>query len=241
MVPSVLDEVISVTPAMCPNWRSSGVAIDEAMMSGLAPGRVAATVMVGKSTWGRGATGRTMNAIMPAMATATVRSVVATGRSIKRREGFMRAPPGPGGWSHPVPWCYLAGALGEAGTEIVKEDIDDRRGVEREDLAEEQAADHGDAEGLAELRTDAGAEGQGQAAEQCGHGGHHDGAEAEERCLVDGFGGVLAFFAFGLEGEIHHHDAVLLDDADEQDDANDGHDIEIEMEETQGKQRADTG
>ena len=39
VVPSVLEEVISVTPAMWPNWRSRGVAIEDAMMSGLAPGK----------------------------------------------------------------------------------------------------------------------------------------------------------------------------------------------------------
>src|SRR5258707_11131745 len=50
--PSELVEVISVTPAMRPNWRSSGVATDEAMVSGLAPGRLAETLMVGNSTWG---------------------------------------------------------------------------------------------------------------------------------------------------------------------------------------------
>jgi hypothetical protein len=50
VVPRVLVDVISAIPAMCPNWRSRGVATDEAMISGLAPGRVAATVIVGKST-----------------------------------------------------------------------------------------------------------------------------------------------------------------------------------------------
>ena len=38
--PSVIDEVISFTPAMRPNWRSSGVATDDAMVSGLAPGKL---------------------------------------------------------------------------------------------------------------------------------------------------------------------------------------------------------
>ncbi len=42
MVPSVLDEVISVTAAMRPNCRSSGVATEEAMVSGLAPGKAGA-------------------------------------------------------------------------------------------------------------------------------------------------------------------------------------------------------
>src|SRR5215469_8070105 len=50
VVPRVLVDVISVIPAMCPNWRSRGVATDEAIISGLAPGSRATTVIVGKST-----------------------------------------------------------------------------------------------------------------------------------------------------------------------------------------------
>ena len=57
VAPSRLVEVISVTPAMRPNWRSSGVATDEAMFSGLAPGRSARTWITGNSTCGSEATG----------------------------------------------------------------------------------------------------------------------------------------------------------------------------------------
>ena len=78
--PRVLEDVISVTAAMCPNWRSSGVATDDAMVSGLAPGKEALTLMVGKSTCGRGDTGRMRNATAPASAMATTRSVVPIGR-----------------------------------------------------------------------------------------------------------------------------------------------------------------
>ena len=46
-VPSELDEVIWLTPAMRPNWRSSGVATEEAMVSGLAPGSPALTPITG--------------------------------------------------------------------------------------------------------------------------------------------------------------------------------------------------
>ena len=56
--PRELDEVISVTPAMRPNCRSKGVATDEAIVSGLAPGSPAETLMVGNSTCGSGDTGR---------------------------------------------------------------------------------------------------------------------------------------------------------------------------------------
>jgi len=48
--PSVLDEVISFKPAILPNWRSSGVATEDAIVSGLAPGRPALTEIEGKST-----------------------------------------------------------------------------------------------------------------------------------------------------------------------------------------------
>ena len=45
--PVELCEVISVTPAMCPSWRSSGVATAAAITSGLAPGSDALMEMVG--------------------------------------------------------------------------------------------------------------------------------------------------------------------------------------------------
>src|SRR6266849_4519560 len=56
--PSWLLEVIWVTPAIRPNWRSSGVATEEAMVSGLAPGRLVRTKIVGKSIRGNAATGK---------------------------------------------------------------------------------------------------------------------------------------------------------------------------------------
>src|SRR5271163_3344610 len=53
--PSVDDEVISFTPAMRPNCRSSGVATEDAIVSGLAPGRLVLIEIDGKSTCGSGA------------------------------------------------------------------------------------------------------------------------------------------------------------------------------------------
>ncbi len=58
VVPSALTEVIWLMPGISENWRSSGVATLEAMVSGLAPGRAALTCTVGKSTLGRADTGR---------------------------------------------------------------------------------------------------------------------------------------------------------------------------------------
>src|ERR1017187_991432 len=94
--PSVLEDVISVTAAMRPNWRSSGVATDDAMVSGLAPGKPAPTEMVGKSTCGSGDTGRMRNATAPARAMATMRSVVATGLWTNGEEILMRHSAGTG-------------------------------------------------------------------------------------------------------------------------------------------------
>ncbi len=56
--PDELVDVISVTPAMVPSWRSSGAATVAAMILGSAPGREALMLMVGMSTLGRLATGR---------------------------------------------------------------------------------------------------------------------------------------------------------------------------------------
>ena len=83
--------------------------------------------------------------------------------------------------------------------------------------------------------------GQRDAAQQRGHRGHHDGTEAQQAGFVDGFRRVLAVLALGFQCEVDHHDAVFLHDADEQDDADDGHHAEILTEEHEREQRADAG
>src|SRR5450432_27070 len=92
--PRELAEVISFTPAIRPNWRSSGVATAEAIVSGLAPGKPAPTEMVGKSTCGSGATGKNLKATAPERKIAKVISEVATGRRMngaeKLEEKFIR-------------------------------------------------------------------------------------------------------------------------------------------------------
>src|SRR5579883_2632200 len=68
--------------------------MEEAIISGLAPGREADTEMVGKSTCGKGDTGSRRNAATPDNATAAVNKVVATGRLIKGAERLIHAPTG---------------------------------------------------------------------------------------------------------------------------------------------------
>src|SRR5439155_496211 len=80
VAPSALCEVIWVMPGTCANCRSKGAATDVAMVSALAPCQLAVTWMVGKSTWGSGATGRNGNDAMPTNATAAISSLVATAR-----------------------------------------------------------------------------------------------------------------------------------------------------------------
>ncbi len=55
--PTEFVDVIESMPAMVENCFSIGVATEEAIVSGLAPGRDALTKIVGKSTFGRSLTG----------------------------------------------------------------------------------------------------------------------------------------------------------------------------------------
>src|SRR6267154_4329099 len=78
------DEVddIDEMPAMVESWRSIGPATDAAMVSALAPGKVAVTAMVGKSTLGSAETGSRRNPNTPNAMIDAVMSVVMTGRRI---------------------------------------------------------------------------------------------------------------------------------------------------------------
>ena len=82
---------------------------------------------------------------------------------------------------------------------------------------------------------------QRQRAEQRGERRHHDGPEAQQRRLDDGIARRQAARALGLEREVDHHDGVLLDDAHQQDDADQRHERQIEPGEHQRQHRADAG
>src|SRR4029079_9967003 len=91
--PSELREVSSAPPAFPPSGRSSGAATVAAIVSGSAPGRLAVTLMVGKSTVGMLATGRKRYATMPKSSRPMASSVVPTGRRMKGSEKFARLMP----------------------------------------------------------------------------------------------------------------------------------------------------
>ena len=73
------------------------------------------------------------------------------------------------------------------------------------------------------------------------HRRHHDRPEPDQARLVDRFERRLAFAALRLEGEVNHHDAVLLHQADEHDDADEGVQAQVHAEDQQRQQRADAG
>src|ERR1039457_3992704 len=89
VLPSEFTDVIESRPAIAENWFSSGVATDDAMVSGLAPGKLAVTCSVGKSTLGRSLTGSERYATMPNNAIATINKLVAIGRRINASEKFI--------------------------------------------------------------------------------------------------------------------------------------------------------
>src|SRR6266481_2244274 len=123
----------------------------------------------------------------------------------------------------------------------VEREIDHRGRVEREDLAQNQAAYDGDSQGTAKLGAHAGAESQRQTAEQRGHGGHHDGPEAQKARFVDGVERRLAFLALGFEREVDHHDGVLFHDANQQNDADQRDNTEFRAEHQQSQDGAYAG
>src|ERR1700746_1322429 len=78
--PSEEVDTIEEMPAMVASWRSIGAATEAAMVSALAPGKVAVMLMVGKSTAGSAATGSKRKAKIPNTMNDAVISVVMTGR-----------------------------------------------------------------------------------------------------------------------------------------------------------------
>ena len=74
-------------------------------------------------------------------------------------------------------------------------EVEDRGDIEGEELGDEQAAHHGDAQGPAGLGPGAEPQGDGQGAHEGRHGGHHDGPEPDQGPGIDGLLGALAAVA----------------------------------------------
>src|ERR1700680_449886 len=80
----------------------------------------------------------------------------------------------------------------------------------RQRLAENKAADHGIAERLAQFRAGTRSEHQRHPAEQRRHRRHHNRSEPQQTCLADRVEPRQAAVPLRRDGEIDHHDSVLL-------------------------------
>ena len=87
-----LDDIEEM-PEIVESWRSIGPATEAAIVSALAPGNVAVTAMVGKSTFGSADTGSSRNPNTPNAMIDAVISVVMTGRVMQSSERFMNYAP----------------------------------------------------------------------------------------------------------------------------------------------------
>src|ERR1700761_6762261 len=125
--------------------------------------------------------------------------------------------------------------------EPIKEQVDDRRGVKSQDLADDETTHDGDSERPSQLRADAGSESKRQAAEESRHGRHHDGPETQQAGLIDRVERRLTAITFGFKGKVDHHDGVFLDDAYQQNDANQRDDVEVFMADEESEDGADAG
>ena len=112
----------------------------------------------------------------------------------------------------------------------VEQQIDHWRRVERQHLRHEQAADDRHAERAAHLRARSRRDHERHRTEQGGKRRHHDRTEAFHAGLKDGLLGRQPTLALGFEREIDQHDAVLLDEPDQQDDPDERDDGQLRAE-----------
>ena len=122
-----------------------------------------------------------------------------------------------------------------------EEEVNHWGDVECEELGDEESSNDGDAERASGVGTGADAEGDGERAHDGGHGGHHDGAEADEARFEDGFFCALALDALCLQCEINHHDGVLFHDADEEQDADEAIHVDLVAVEFESEQCSEAG
>ena len=129
----------------------------------------------------------------------------------------------------------------ESRGQAVEPEIDNRRGVQGEQLADQQTAHNRDSQGMTQFRSCASTKSQRQTAEQRCHGGHHDGTETQQAGLKNCFLRWFVFDSFRFEGEVNHHDGVLLHDANQQNDPDQANDTEIVAGDQQRQDGSDAG
>ena len=123
----------------------------------------------------------------------------------------------------------------------VEAEINDRCREQGQQLAENQTADDRHPERVAQLRAGSAAEHQRQCGKKRRHRRHQDRPETQQAGLIDRLARQLSLVPLGVEREVDHHDRILFDDADQQDDPDDRNDAEIAAVDHQRQQRSDTG
>ena len=175
--------------------------------------------------FGKDAIGRCKKATTPSSAMLSVNNAVATGRRINWSEKLKlprpavspRRPRGRRGRRlNSRRRAAHSPSPTKAPLQSGEQQIYHRRRVEREKLRNQQTSDDRDAERTAELRSRPDANGQGQSAQQSRHGRHHDRAKTEKTRLVNRLLRRQSLVAFGHQGKIHHHDPILLNDPDQE-------------------------
>src|ERR1700736_6292071 len=132
----------------------------------------------------------------------------------------------------------IADAKLESLRKPIERQINDRRGVQRQQLTQNQATDNGDSQGAAQFSSHARPQSQRQSRQQRRHGGHHDRAKTQQARFVNRVPRRPAFFALGLQSKVNHHDGVFLDDANQQDDSNQRNHAEFRAAQQQRQNRA---
>ena len=129
----------------------------------------------------------------------------------------------------------------EAHAHPVEQQVNNRGGVESQHLAHNQPANNGDSQRPSQLGTGARSESQWQRTEHGRRRRHENGAEAQLAGFKDGVARSLPVFALRYKSKVDHHDRVLFDDADQQNDADDRDHVEVDLEQHQRKHRSNAG
>src|SRR6516164_6667057 len=103
-------------------------------------------------------------------------------------------------------------------TEAVHVDVYDGGGEQCQQLRYQKATDDCIAERLANFRSDTSAEHQWNSAEQRAHRRHQNGTKTQQARLVDRLLSTEPMLTLSDQREIDQHDAVLLDDSNQQND-----------------------
>src|ERR1044071_2174071 len=107
--------------------------------------------------------------------------------------------------------------------QLIERQIDHGSGVKREYLGHDKASHNRYTKRLAQFAPDTHPDRKWQRTEHRGQRGHHDGTASNQNSLINRLFGCESLVPLGVEREVDHHDRVLFDDTNKQNDPNDRH------------------